>query len=820
MGIKHFSVNLGNAENGTPVIKNLDDLRSIIVAGGGGCSRFISSFIVSLVENYPPEDLMLTLCNPSAADWHICWADLPQVVSAENEEVFICLKNLILEIEHRKTNGAELQDKPKHFVFVGNLYKLMKSDKQRTDEYIKTIATQGPDVGVYLMINGYPWMIQRKFVTQDLIDCFDTRILFQCEAEQIDYDALFNGEKIPTEPFQTNEKRGTPLHGIAAMMERNGNKSRFIIHYNDTRDYAKTIFEIYKSYHKVYIFNQNARDTAGIHIQNMATKNNLVIPDDFSFIKIDRMFPAFDDMNFRYKNQVFSILIDITVNEKSILSEHQKYKHINMAKNNNMVPCIFPIKLTPCMEHGRHGYGVYVNSDRRAKFAYNVKDETSWNLYNAENGEPIDPLTMSTDDIIPMSRYEQVNFAVQIAQSLVEKKEGKPLQISDNASHIPQIVYKAKTGDIQWCAVSVTDSDWDEVGGSWLGSSRSIIDGNRYISKVMTENDGMFVHVYIENTNRTDVIHNYKYKTIDVPKGVKWENLLRNEHTKWFNKTTNLDDAEMKVTYVDVITADKTISFKMYEPQTEEQSAIGLSKYDKILEKTGMIYFSTDPKYPGHPCMNAGMNTQNTKFPVDFLFIDWCGNIIKIDKNVPALSPDIHTATNVVAVMEINAGECDKFGIEVGDSVIHEKLRILPGNKIDFHGIKFDKITERTLHKINPEEICFFAIAEGGAMGWAGAIQIITKTENGLGLYFIDGTGISDPKIITKFFKPLKKTVLGLMGDKSMDPEWTAINMRFGNHLMLKNVYKEQFQEHMKNKHIYRDWIEVAVKLLAKQLRS
>ena len=122
MSIKHFSVNLGNAENGTTVIRNLNDLRSIYVAGGGGKSRFLTSFIISLVENTPAEEISVVMCSPRRADWDLCWGDLPHVSIADKEQTLDCLQNIVAEIEKRKSMGEDSLHLPKRFVFIGDTY--------------------------------------------------------------------------------------------------------------------------------------------------------------------------------------------------------------------------------------------------------------------------------------------------------------------------------------------------------------------------------------------------------------------------------------------------------------------------------------------------------------------------------------------------------------------------------------------------------------------------------------------------------------------------------------------------------------------------
>ena len=271
----------------------------------------------------------------------------------------------------------------------------------------------------------------------------------------------------------------------------------------------------------------------------------------------------------------------------------------------------------------------------------------------------------------------------------------------------------------------------------------------------------------------------------------------------------------MKQYELDIIAADKTVTYSVMEPETKEEKSVGLSFLDSLPEKTGMIYFSLDKDYPGYPCMEPRMCTRDTKFPVDFLFIDSSGNIRKIDKNVPALSAEIHTDINVVGVLELNAGDCEKYGIEVGDCVIHKKFRVLPGNKVNFQDVEFDRITERTLSRITLEDIVFFAYAEGGAMGWAGTIQIVTKNKDGLGLFFIDYRNFNDFKSIEKLFPPLKKSFL-FMSSETSDQDWTTAYMGFGNHLFVRKDYRERFDKELDGKHIYRYWLNTAIEILTK----
>ena len=65
----------------------------------------------------------------------------------------------------------------------------------------------------------------------------------------------------------------------------------------------------------------------------------------------------------------------------------------------------------------------------------------------------------------------------------------------------------------------------------------------------------------------------------------------------------------------------------------------------------------------------VGMFTKDTRFAVDFVFIDTKGQIIKIHKNAAPMSKELIECIGVGYVIEMKAGQCEKHGIEIGDIV-------------------------------------------------------------------------------------------------------------------------------------------------------
>ena len=70
----------------------------------------------------------------------------------------------------------------------------------------------------------------------------------------------------------------------------------------------------------------------------------------------------------------------------------------------------------------------------------------------------------------------------------------------------------------------------------------------------------------------------------------------------------------------------------------------------------------------------VSMFTPQTKIPVDYIFTDLCGNILKIARDVMPLSHERHSCFNTTAVIEINKGEADKLGIKEGDILLNKHL--------------------------------------------------------------------------------------------------------------------------------------------------
>jgi len=103
--------------------------------------------------------------------------------------------------------------------------------------------------------------------------------------------------------------------------------------------------------------------------------------------------------------------------------------------------------------------------------------------------------------------------------------------------------------------------------------------------------------------------------------------------------------------------------FSVEIAETIAQKAKGLSGRQKLGDNQGMLFLFNPLSEPGFWMM--GM-----KFPIDIIWIKG-GNIAGIERDVPADSSELYYPPEPIdQVLEINGGESERLGIQVGDSAV------------------------------------------------------------------------------------------------------------------------------------------------------
>jgi uncharacterized membrane protein (UPF0127 family) len=98
---------------------------------------------------------------------------------------------------------------------------------------------------------------------------------------------------------------------------------------------------------------------------------------------------------------------------------------------------------------------------------------------------------------------------------------------------------------------------------------------------------------------------------------------------------------------------------------TAAQQGQGLMYRDSLAKDAGMLFVARSER-------RWRMWMENTYIPLDMLFIDSGGHIVRIaERTVPLSREIVGSGGPVKAVLELNAGTASRLGIAVGDIVRH-----------------------------------------------------------------------------------------------------------------------------------------------------
>ena len=167
---------------------------------------------------------------------------------------------------------------------------------------------------------------------------------------------------------------------------------------------------------------------------------------DCRWVRPQYTYPAFDHINFSYKNAVFSVLVDIQDNSgKSYLPEEYIKRQLYAAKVYNLIPCKF-VAITDNV----HDYDFA---------SFQVKND-GWNLYNSESGELVVPEEISAEEDIKMSEWEIRSYCIQYVIRYIKSMGYRLQSFQDTLEVDPQIWFENKNGKRAWILLrSVLSSD-------------------------------------------------------------------------------------------------------------------------------------------------------------------------------------------------------------------------------------------------------------------------------------------------------------------------------------------------------------------------
>ena len=110
-------------------------------------------------------------------------------------------------------------------------------------------------------------------------------------------------------------------------------------------------------------------------------------------------------------------------------------------------------------------------------------------------------------------------------------------------------------------------------------------------------------------------------------------------------------------------------TFKVEVAETPEQRAQGLMFRQQLAGDAGMLFLFGSSEV-------RAMWMKNTLIPLDMLFIDETGKIVRIEqRTVPHSERAIVSGGPVAAVLEVNAGTASRLMIKPGDRVRHPAFK-------------------------------------------------------------------------------------------------------------------------------------------------
>lgn len=105
--------------------------------------------------------------------------------------------------------------------------------------------------------------------------------------------------------------------------------------------------------------------------------------------------------------------------------------------------------------------------------------------------------------------------------------------------------------------------------------------------------------------------------------------------------------------------------FRVEIAETPAQQARGLMFRAEVAPGAGMLFDYGEPR-------PVTMWMKNTLVPLDMLFIDADGAVVRIERWTAPLSLDpISSGAPVAAVLELRGGAADRLGLAAGDRVSH-----------------------------------------------------------------------------------------------------------------------------------------------------
>lgn len=125
------------------------------------------------------------------------------------------------------------------------------------------------------------------------------------------------------------------------------------------------------------------------------------------------------------------------------------------------------------------------------------------------------------------------------------------------------------------------------------------------------------------------------------------------------------EQANFKTGQLTIHSEGQRVDYQVEVADNNHLRRLGLMHRQNLPENQGMLLLFAQPQ-------QASIWMKNTFIPLDLLYIDDQGRIVKIVENaIPRSTGAMRSNGKVKAVLELNAGQVSKWGLAVGDRVSH-----------------------------------------------------------------------------------------------------------------------------------------------------
>lgn len=333
-----------------------------------------------------------------------------------------------------------------------------------------------------------------------------------------------------------------------------------------------------------------------------------------------------------------------------------------------------------------------------------------------------------------------------------------------------------------------------------------------YISNINNLKVGDYVKVPARDTSCIGIVDNiekFSYKKVPFPVN-RTKKIIRKSSKEEFDKQNDVKPSIFKRTYED----DDKFKFKEKDTLLDRAMKLPFVKTQKVEWKS--IKKNEDGTFSmPFPDYNDEVYDWIEAFYklelIDYNYIENYNEGIK-DKKIDELYFE-----EILSYMTyFIRGErfCDGL---IASNLENGKIEELE-KKLFVRYINFIEIDYDNINNINENEIMFFTLAEGGAMGEPCGIEIITMKNGMIKLYHINyGSSINIEKLYSKFstLKTLQCGVFGVV--RGVQKGFIHVDTGMGNHLFVNDKVIEKFRGKIANKKsgiIYANWIIYALDVL------